>query len=114
MDNAFIYWAFVRKVLAPMPGAIEGRTHDTPSFHIKKKFLLRLREDNETLAVYHEDRDRWMAKDPNVFFITDHYLNYSYVLVKMADVEPADLEKLLIESWYYRAGATLIKEYESR
>jgi hypothetical protein len=113
MDSALIAWEFVRKVLSPMPGTVEGRTHNTPSFHIKKKFLLRLREDYETLAVYHENRDQWIAKNPEIFFITEHYLKYPYLLIKMADVDPADLEKLLLESWHYRAPKKLVAEYES-
>jgi hypothetical protein len=114
INNAFIYLEFIRKVLMPMPGVTEGTAYGTPAFHVKKKFMLRLREDNETLAVYHEDRDKWLDKDPNVFFLTDHYLKYPYVLVKMADVNPGDLEKLLIECWHYRAPAKLIEEYGRR
>jgi hypothetical protein len=114
MNNAFIYLEFIRKVLMPMPGVTEGKAYGTPAFHVKKKFMLRLREDNETLAVYHEGRDKWLSKNPGVFFLTDHYLNYPYVLVKMADVDPTDLQKLLLECWYYRAPEKLIREYEER
>jgi hypothetical protein len=112
--DPFIYWEFIRKVLLPMPGVTEGKAYGTPAFHVKKKFLLRLKENDQTLAVYHEDRDKWIGKDPEVFFLTDHYLNYPYVLVNLSKVEPSDLEKVLIESWYYRATTVLIKAYEAK
>ncbi|MGF7078534.1 MmcQ/YjbR family DNA-binding protein [Mucilaginibacter sp. UYCu711] len=110
-NDPFIYWEFIRKVLLAMPGVTEGKAYGTPAFHVKKKFMLRLKEDGQTLAVYHEEREKWIGKDPKVFFLTDHYLNYPYVLVNLEKVDPVDLEKVLIESWYYRAPEKLIKEY---
>lgn len=111
--DPFIYWEFIRKVLRPLPGVVEGFTHDTPSFHVGKKFMLRLKEDNETLAIYNEEREKWMAKDPNVFFITPHYQNYAYVLVNLAKIDPPDLEQLLLDAWRARATKTLIKAYNN-
>lgn len=96
-----------------MPGVSEGITHGTPSFHVGKKFMLRIKEDNETLAIYNEDRDKWIAKNPDVFFITPHYQNFAYVLVNLARVEPTDLEQLLMDAWHYRASKTLLKAYQS-
>jgi hypothetical protein len=111
-SDPFIYLEFIRRILLPMPGVTEGTAYGTPAFHVKKKFMLRLKEDNETLAVYNEEREKWIGKDPDVFFVTAHYLNYPFVLVNLAKVEPADLEQLLIDAWFYRAPVALVKAYK--
>ena len=53
--------------------------------------------------MYTEERDKWMHADPETFFITDHYVNYNYMLVNLATVNPADLQLLLITAWKNRA-----------
>jgi hypothetical protein len=60
--DPFIYWEFIRKVLLLMPGVTEGKAYGTPAFHVKKKFLLRLKEDDQTLAVYHEEREKSICR----------------------------------------------------
>jgi hypothetical protein len=66
------------------------------------------------LVVRTEEREKWMAKDPEIFFITDHYKDYPAVLVNLPKVNPNDLEQLLIEAWKGRASKSLVKGYESR
>ena len=36
---------------------------------------------------------------PETFYITDHYLNYPWMLVRLATIDPDDLRDLLEESW---------------
>jgi hypothetical protein len=113
-DNAFIYLEFIRKVMATLPGAAAGSSYGTPGFHVQKKFLARLWESGEVLVVRTEEREKWMAKDPEVFFFTEHYRNYPAVLVNLPKVDPEDLEALLIESWMGRASKNLLNQYKLR
>jgi hypothetical protein len=53
-----------------------------------------------------------MKLDPETFYITDHYLNYSWMLVRLSTVRPADLRKLVVESWRRCAPAGLIAAYD--
>lgn len=110
--NAFIYLEFIRNILLALPGATESLSHGTPAFYVQKKLLARLWEDGEVLVVRTDERDKWVQKDPEIFFTTDHYRNYPCVLVKLVKVEPKDLEQLLIESWMGRASKNLVKEYQ--
>ena len=103
---------FVRDVLRHMPGFNEKPCYGTPGFYVDKKMLARIREDGETLVVQSFEREKWMEKDPATFFVTDHYLNYDYVLVALNDVSPEDLEELLLTAWRYRASKKLIAEFE--
>ena len=70
-----------------LPGATEGISYRTPSYSVSKKFLLRLLEDDITIAVYTPDRDAWTKKDPVVFYVTPHYKNYPSVLVDLSKVK---------------------------
>ena len=46
------------------------------------------------------------------FYITDHYLNYPYVLVRLSTVRPDVLRKMVVESWRRNAPAKLVAAYK--
>jgi hypothetical protein len=110
--NAFIHLQFLRKTLLSFPGVTEKLCFDTPAFYVNKKYFARLWEDGETLVLQTLERDKWIATRPDVFFITDHYFNYDYMLVNLNTVLPADLTEVLLTAWQNRATKKLIKEYE--
>lgn len=72
-----------------------------------------MKEDGETLVVQTFERELWMEKDPETFFITDHYRDYDYMLVSLKRVDPQDLVSLLITAWRNRATDKLRKEFEA-
>ena len=111
-SNSFIYLEYIRRAIAELPGVTEKLCFDTPAWYVNKKIFARMKEGGETLAIHTTERDVWMEKDSKTFFITDHYLNYSYMLINLATVSPEDLKKLLFAAWYERAPKKLIKEYE--
>jgi hypothetical protein len=80
---------------------------------LNKKIFARIKEDCETLVIQTYEREKWIDADPFTFFITDHYLNYDYMLVAFKTVSPQDLTNLLITAWHNRASAKLIKEYQN-
>ena len=51
------------------------------------------------------DREELMAADPEAYYITDHYLNYKWVLVRMARIHPDALRDLLSMAWPLAARA---------
>jgi hypothetical protein len=77
--------------------------------YVGKKLLCRLREDDESLALYNNERATWIDKNPHLFFITGHYLHYPMLLIHLSKVSKADLETLMVHSWKIRAGKKLIK-----
>ncbi len=110
--DVFHYLDFVRKAVLHLPGTEEYTCFKTPAFRVKKKLLARIREDGETLAVHADDRDVWIKANPSVFFITDHYRNYPFVLVRLPVVEEAELQQLLLEGWKQIAPKRFLKEFE--
>lgn len=103
----------VRRLALAFPGVQEGTSYGTPAFRVGKKFLARLREDDETLAVKcgFEERDLRMKSDPAVFFSTEHYDGYPMVLVRLPAVDPADLRDVLEEAWRRQAPKRLVAEF---
>ena len=73
----------VREMALTLPGVTEGVCFGTPAFYLRKKLMLRLREDGETLVVKFplQEREEAIEKEPDIFSITDHYENYPVVLV---------------------------------
>ena len=94
------------------PATAESISYGTPSFKIGKKFLCRILDDGETLVIHADDRDEWLAEDDTIFFFTEHYRNYPYVLVRLKKISRPLLRKLLVKSWKELASATQLKKWE--
>jgi hypothetical protein len=112
--DTVVYLEFIRKAVQHLPGVIERPSYSTPAFFAGKKLFARMKEDGKTLVIQTYEREKWMEADPLTFFITDHYLNYDYMLISLKTVSPEDLTNLLIIAWCNRATNKLIKEYEGR
>jgi len=106
----------VRQVALALPKVEEGTSYGTPAFRVAGKFLLRLREDGESLAVKigFDERDLLMAADPETFYITDHYRGYPAVLVRLAAVDRDRLREVLEEAWRFCAPKRLAAGFRSR
>ena len=104
----------VRGIALALPGVEEGLSYGTPAFRVKGKFMLRLREDGETLAVKcgFDERDFRIQADPATFFTTDHYRGYPTVLVRLATVRMTDLGDVVEQAWRSNAPKRLLAERE--
>lgn len=109
-------WADVCRTGLAFPGVEEGTSYGTPALHVKKKFLARLREDQETVVIKcgFDERDLRLQADPVTFFTTDHYKGYPTVLVRLAEVTPAVLREVMEQAWRVNAPARLVKEFDAR
>ena len=58
------------------------------------------------------ERSMRMKVDPETFYITDHYLNYPWILVRIATVDPDDLRDLLEDAWRLTAPKRLLSQYD--
>lgn len=87
----------VRKIALGLPGVEEGTSYGTAAFKAGGKLIARLKEDGESLVVgtTFEERAEMMAAEPETYYITDHYLNYAWVLVRLPRVHPDAMRDLL-------------------
>ena len=108
-----VTFAAVRQLALALPGVEEGTSYGTPAFKVRGKLLARLREDGETLVlrVGFDLRDLLMNADPETFFVTDHYLGYPYVLVRLPRVARTRLRDVLEDAWKHSAPKTLLATY---
>lgn len=103
---------FIRKTVQHLPDVTEKLCYSTPAFYVNKKIFSRLKEDCETLVIQTFEREKLIETDPLTFFVTDHYINFDYMLVALKTVTPEDLTELLVTAWYNRAPTKLQKEYD--
>ena len=90
-----------------LPGVQEGTCHGTPAFYVRRKLILRLWEDGETLVVRfpREKRAALIRENPAVFSVTDHYRNYPAVLLNLPVVNRELLGQMIEGAWRLQASA---------
>jgi hypothetical protein len=87
----------VRRMAQSLENVEEGTSYGTAALKTGGKLLARLKEDGDSLVVgtTFEERAEMMAADPETYYITDHYLNYPWVLVRLSRVHPDALQDVL-------------------
>ena len=105
----------VRAILLSLPGVEEEPCYGTPGYRLKKKFLGRIKEDGESLAVKvgFDRRDMLLEMDPETFFVTDHYRGYPIVLVHLSRVPLETLRTILVDAWRAAAPKRMVAAYDA-
>ena len=91
----------VRKIGLTLPGVEESTAYGAPALKVRGKLLAcvpshRSAEPGSLVVrVGFDDRAELLAADPDVYYVTDHYLNYNAVLVRLSRVTPDVLRDLL-------------------
>ncbi len=76
----------VCEIARKLPGVEDSSSFGTPALKVKGRFLCRLRTEAEGALAIRCDfphRQILLQADPNVCFVTDHYLDYPMVLVRL-------------------------------
>lgn len=100
-DGSTINFDSVRKIGLALPGVDESTAYGAPALKVRGKLLVcepthRSAEPGSLMVrVGFDDRAELLAADRDVYYVTDHYLNYSAVLVRMSSVTPSVLRDLL-------------------
>jgi hypothetical protein len=97
----------VRKIALSLEKVEEGTSYGTAAFKVGGKLIARLKEDGDSLVVgtTFEEREEMMKDEPGTYYITDHYLNYPMVLVRLSRVHRDALRDLLGRAWRLAAAA---------
>jgi hypothetical protein len=87
----------VRKAALALPNVEEGTSYGTAALKVKGKLMVRLREEGDVIVLKmpFELRTELMEGDPETYFITDHYADYEWILVRLGKLGPAALPDLL-------------------
>jgi hypothetical protein len=104
----------VREIALAWPEVEDGTSYGTPALKVRKKLLVRLKEDADSLVmpgVPQDERDMLVESAPKVFYFTDHYRDYPMVLVRLSKAKRATVEPLLRRQWRTLASKAALKQY---
>jgi len=99
----------VRTLAASLPGVEEGTSYGTAALKVRGKLFVRLKEDGETIVLRTDDFERahMLQTHPKIFFITDHYRDWPWVLVRLKAVRRPMLKDLIEGAWQRAAPKSL-------
>ncbi|HKU55259.1 MAG TPA: hypothetical protein VJP60_07825 [Rhizomicrobium sp.] len=87
------------KIALSIPGAEEVLWFKKPAVFLHGQFLTKVHdeEDAMTLRVSSmEMRDMMLEAEPKLFYITDHYRNFPFILARLAALTPKLLQQILV------------------
>jgi hypothetical protein len=105
----------VRKIALAWPEVEDGTSYGTPALKVRKKMLVRLKEDGDSLVmpgVPIDERGMLVESQPKVFYFTDHYKDYPMVLIRLSKVKRLTVEPLLRRQWRALASKKAIGALE--
>ena len=101
MPRSTVNFDTVRKIGLALPGVQESTAYGSPALKVRGKLLACVPAHRSTepgslvVRVGFDDRAELLAAAPDVYYVTDHYLNYNAVLVRLSRVTPDVLRDLL-------------------
>jgi hypothetical protein len=112
MPSKKMDFGVVSKIALRLPGVEQSTIHGAPSLKVRGKLLtcpaLHKTAEPNSLAVRIglEQRAVLIAADPGVYYVTDHYVNYPTVLVRLSRIHPDALRDLVAMSWSFVTAKT--------
>ena len=100
MRKSTIDFDAVRKIGLALPVVEASTAYGSPALKVRGKLLACVPTHHSAepgslmVRVDFDDRAELLAAAPDVYYVTDHYLGYSAVLVRLSRVTPAVLRDL--------------------
>ena len=101
MPRSTIEFDNVRNIGLALPGVEESTAYGFPALKVHGKLLACVPANRSAepgslvVRVDFDDRADLLAADPDVYYVTDHYVGYNAVLVRLSRVNPDVLRDLL-------------------
>lgn len=101
MPRRTIDFETVRKIGLALPDVEHSTTHGVPALKVQGKLLAWIPVNRSAepgslaVRVDFDDRADLLAEQPDVYYVTDHYVGYNSVLVRLSRVSPDVLRDLL-------------------
>jgi hypothetical protein len=111
-----VTWAAVRKLALAFPGMTEATSNGEPAFLLDGKFFSRFNPKEQGLVIWVAEplRDALLDGRPDVYFTTDHYRGYPYVLARLARLPRTELASLYEEAFRAKAKRRTLAAWEER
>ena len=106
-------WDDVVALALELPGVDVDTAYGTPALRVRKKFMGRLREDGETLAIRCDldERPLLVEANPETLFVTPHYESWPMVLVALPRAEAELVRELVEDAWLLKAPKRLVDSF---
>jgi len=97
----------VRELALALPDVEKSTIHGAPSLKVRGKLLacpaLHSSAEPNTLAVRLDfaQRARLIAAAPGIYYVTEHYVKYPTVLVRLSRMDRNSLKELLAMAWRF-------------
>lgn len=97
----------VRKLAHEFAGVEDSTSYGSPSLKVRGKLLACIPRHKSAepgslaVCIRFDDRDELIAAAPDIYYMTDHYLNYPSVLVRLSRIESDALKDLLGMAWSF-------------
>jgi hypothetical protein len=110
----------VRKIASGLPDVENSTAYGSPALKVRGKLLTCIvvhksaEPDSLVVRVDFDHRAELLATAPDVYYLTDHYLNYPVVLVRLSKIHADSLRDLLGSAWRVLTKKTGRKQKDSR
>jgi hypothetical protein len=87
------------KIALSLPGSAERLWFNKPAVFIHDQFLTKVHDKEDAMVLgigSMEMRDMMLEAEPRLFYITDHYKNFPYLLVRLSALDRKTLKELLV------------------
>jgi hypothetical protein len=97
----------VRAIGLKLPDVEESSTYGAPALKVGKSLLTcpainkSAEPDTIVVRISFEDRDRLLKEQPDIYYVTDHYVNYPSILARLPRISRAELRDLLGTAWRF-------------
>jgi hypothetical protein len=101
MRKSKVNFGTVREIGLTLPGVQESTAYGMPALKVHGQLLAcvpshrSVEPDSLVVRVDFDDRAELLAGDPDVYYLRDHYVGYSGVLVRLSRVDRDVLRDLL-------------------
>ena len=102
-----INFDLVREIALTLPDVQQSTMYGAPALKVRGKLLTcpaihRSAEPNTLVVrIDFDQRAELIVADPDVYYLTDHYVNYPSVLVRLSRINRDALRDLLHMSWKF-------------
>jgi hypothetical protein len=105
----------IREIANVLPGVVDGTSYGTRALKVAGKLLARQHQSMNCVVLRCDllDREILMQSAPHAFFITDHYRDYPWILLRLGAVDKRVLPELIERAWRLVASKTLVKKWDS-
>jgi hypothetical protein len=87
------------KIALAIPGAEEVLWFRKPAVFLHGQFLTKVHDKEEAMTLRvssMEMRDMMLEAEPRLFYITDHYRSFPFILARLSALTPGVLKEMLV------------------